>query len=336
MNIRTTTAALALLAASLSAMAEIKVNDNFSVNGYATASYWHRSESPGTSFNDTNLDKALLGGTFTFQPVTANVSVLYRNLPTGAPNSVALLDAYLTYKAADGLSFTAGNFLSYMGYEAFHPISMDQITYANGDFLAPIPGYHTGVRIDYSGATSSTGFAVVDSVYSPNGPIRGDGEIKHNAGFEYFYSYTGIKDVTLWAGAVYDTAGGYRRNQAVTMFDFWASYKASDKIRVAAEFAHKNGGDSNTGYNWLAFLDYSINEKVSCAFRISGESVDSYTIAGTPAVLVPSMGFTKYTICPAYAITKNISVRAEYSHYNYTNYTLDSANEFRVQTVFKF
>jgi len=299
MNMRVTAAALAVLATSVSALADIKIDDHFTVSGYAVASYKYVDASPGGSSHDTNVDTALLGTSFDFKPVSGKVSAAFFNGgfgPTGA-NELTLLDAYVTVQMADGFSATAGNFLSYMGYESFYPVNMDQITFANGDFLAPIPGYHTGARIDYAGATSSAGFAILDSVYSPKGPIRGDGEIKHNAGFEYFYSYTGI--------------------------NFWASYKVSDKVRVAAEYANKDGGPGAKGYNWLTFLNYSITEKTSCAFRISGEKV-----TGGP-------GFTKYTICPAYAITPNVTVRAEYSHQNYTNFTTDSSNYFGVQAVFK-
>ena len=325
MNMRVTAAALAVLATSVSALADIKIDDHFTVSGYAVASYKYVDASPGGSSHDTNVDTALLGTSFDFKPVSGKVSAAFFNGgfgPTGA-NELTLLDAYVTVQMADGFSATAGNFLSYMGYESFYPVNMDQITFANGDFLAPIPGYHTGARIDYAGATSSAGFAILDSVYSPKGPIRGDGEIKHNAGFEYFYSYTGIKDLTLWAGIAYDTAGGFQGKQSVTMLDFWASYKVSDKVRVAAEYANKDGGPGAKGYNWLTFLNYSITEKTSCAFRISGEKV-----TGGP-------GFTKYTICPAYAITPNVTVRAEYSHQNYTNFTTDSSNYFGVQAVFK-
>ena len=170
MNTYIKAAALAILAASISAKADVKLNDNFSVNGYAVASYKYLDVKPGGSDNSTDIDSALLGTTFEFKPVTGSVSVLYRH--GVSPDEVALLDANLTYKMVDGYSVTAGKFLSYMGYESFYPTNMDEITFANGDFLAPIPGFHTGARIDYAGQTSSAGLAIVDSVYSPLGPRR--------------------------------------------------------------------------------------------------------------------------------------------------------------------
>jgi len=56
-----------------------------------------------------------------------------------------------------------------MGYESFYPANMDQISYADGDFLAPIPGYHTGVKIDYADKEQGIGIALLDSAYSPFG-----------------------------------------------------------------------------------------------------------------------------------------------------------------------
>ena len=47
-------------------------------------------------------------------------------------------------------------------------------------------------------------------------------------------------------------------------------------------------------------------------------------------------GFTKYTICPAYAVTDHLTVRAEYSYYSYTNYSTKKASFFGVQGIFKF
>lgn len=322
MNMRTTTAALAFLAASVSALAEVKLNENFSAYGYAAASYRNIDVSPGTSDSDGALDTALLGLNFKQSAVSGVLSGLYTH---NGFDEFAVLDAYLTIKANDEISLTAGKFLSYMGYESFYPIYMDQITFANGDFLAPIPGYHTGIRIDHSTETSSAGIAVVDSVYSPYSAVRGDAEIDDNVGFEIFYSYKGVKDLVLWFGFAADTAGGFQGDNGVTMFDFWASYKVSDKVRVAAEYAIKNGGPGAKGYNWLGFLNYTINEKVNCTFRVSGEKLD----AGGP-------GFTRYTVSPAYVLNEHFTVRAEYTHTSYTNSGIDNANYFGVQTVLKF
>ncbi len=321
MNMRTKTAALAFLAVSVSALADVKLNDNVSINGYAVGSYQLTSPSPGASSDTFQVDTGLLGAAFTFKPVTGAVSVLYT---PNVPNEVTLLDANVTYDAGNGVSFTGGKFLSYLGYESFYPINMDQITYANGQFLAPIPGYHSGLRLDYSDAANSAGIAILDSVYSPFNATKGDGELKNNQGYEAFYSYKGIKDVVLWAGVAYDTKGGFETHNVLTL-DFWASYQIDKSLRVAAEYVNKDGGVGAKGYNWLTFLDYSVSDKASTAFRISGETMSN----GGPS-------FTKYTVCPGYALTANLTIRAEYSYTKYSKFTTNNASFFGVQAVFKF
>lgn len=314
--------AAALLAFSTSALAEIKVNDNFSVNGYVAGSYQSTSPDPGENFDTFQVDTALLGATLTYKPTTGVVSFIYT---PGASSEVTLLDAYVTYDLGSGASITGGKFLSYMGYESFYPIYMDQISYANGQFLAPIPGYHSGVRLDISSETSAFGFALLDSVYSPYSALKGDGELKENQGLEAFYSYKGIKDVTLWAGAAYDTKGGFQPHD-VLMFDFWASYQATKELRLAGEWVHKDGGRGASGYNWLLFADYSFTQKFSTAFRLSGEEMDD----GGPSL-------TKYTIAPGVAVTEHLTVRGEYSFIDYNRYAgANSASYFGIQGIFKF
>lgn len=340
MNIRMKLTAVLALAATLPVLADIKINDNLSVNGYAVGSYEYFKQDKSTSVDTFSVDTALLGATLTFKPVTAVVSFYYvPNTPantfsvpvahTGTNQNgdeVTLLDAYVTYDAGNGISVTAGKFLSYMGYESFYPIYMDQISYADGDFLAPIPGYHSGVRVDYSDSTQSAGLAGLDSVYSPYGATKGDGELKHNGGLEVYYSYKGITDLTLWLGYAYDTKGNFEVHSVSTV-DFWASYNIDKQTRVAAEYVNKDGGTGAKGYNWIAFGDYTFSDsKFSLAGRISGEKMSN----GGP-------GFTKYTISPTYAATDHLKVRLEYSYYHYTSFgTIKNANFFGVQTIFQF
>ncbi len=326
--------ATALLTLTAAAHADVKLNDTVTLSGYAVGAYMNYKASGATSVDSLfDASKPIPGGgdsndvltkfTFNLKPVTGVISLNY--FPNVGGNSeFTVLDAYATYDAGGGVTVTAGKFLSYLGYESFYPASMDQISYADGDFLAPIPGYHSGVKIDYADKVQGVGVAVVDSVYSPFGGTRGDGELKHNAGLEAYYTYTGITDVTLWAGLAYDAKGGFETH-AVTTLDFWASYQATKALRLAAEFVSKDGGVGAKGTNWIVFANYTSSDKVSTTFRVSGEEMSS----GGPK-------FTKYTVCPAYALTSSLTVRAEYSYYSYSNYWTDSASFFGVQGVFKF
>jgi hypothetical protein len=324
---------VALLALAASAYADIKVNDNLTISGYAAGAYMNYKPKGGTSVDSLfDASKPVPGGgdsndvltkfSMNFKPVTGVISLNYfPNLPS---SEFTVLDAYVTLDAGNGVTVTAGKFLSYMGYESFYPSLMDQISYANGDFLGAIPGYHSGVKVDYADKVQGVGVAVVDSSYSPYGGTRGDGELKHNAGFEGYYTYTGVTNLTLWAGFTHDTKGGFQPH-SVTTFDFWASYQATKELRVAAEFVTKDAAIGAKGTDWIAFANYTFSEKVSSTFRVSGEKMKD----GGP-------GFTKYTVCPAYAINAALSVRAEYSYYDYKDYWTNSASFFGVQVLFKF
>jgi hypothetical protein len=324
MNLRLKLAALAALATSAVAYADVKINDTLSTSGYVVGSYQYNQPKPGSSSDHFDLDALKAQFNANLKPVSAVISLYH--VPN-APDNVTILDAYATYDLGDGLSVTGGKFLSYLGYEAFDPVNMTQITYANGAFLGPIPGYHEGVRLDYGDATQSAGVAILDSVYSGPYYLKGDGELKHNAGFEAFYSYKGVKDLTLWAGLAYDTKGNVvHKDHEIVTLDFWASYAVSKEATIAAEYANKDGGAGDKGYNWLTLLSYTFTDKVSSIFRISGEKLSN----GGP-------GFTKYTVAPTYTLTSNLSVRAEYSYVDYKDFAgANSANFIGVQAVLKW
>src|SRR4051794_8267652 len=184
-----------LLALAATASAEVKLNDNFSVSGYIEGSYQYSKPKPGTSSDSFNIDSSQLLFTGTFKPVTAVMSFFY--VPN-ATKETTVLDAYATYDAGNGVTVTGGKFLSYLGYESFFTVNNPEISFANGDFLGPIPGYHDGVKVDYSDKEWGSGIALVDSVYSGPYYLKGDGELKHNAGFEGYVAYKGIENLTIW------------------------------------------------------------------------------------------------------------------------------------------
>jgi hypothetical protein len=323
MNTRLKLLAALSLATPLTALADVKVNDSLSVGGYAVGSYRTTSPDPGESTDRFDMDAVKTLFTANFKPVTGVISLYYQ---PGAPSDVTVLDAYATVDVGGGSTITAGKFLSYLGYEAFDIPNMTQISYANGDFLAPIPGYHTGVKWDYSDKDIGLGLALVDSVYSGPNYLKGDGELKHNGGFEGYFAYKGVTDLTLWAGFGYDTKGNViHKNEDIFTFDFWLSYNLSKASTVAAEYCTKDGGPGDSGYNWLLFYSYTFDPKWSTIFRVSGEKLDD----GGPE-------FTKFTVCPTYKINDNFSVRAVYSYYDYKKTAADSASFFGVQGVFKF
>lgn len=336
MNTRMKLGAALALASSLSAYADIKINDNLMINGYAAGAYEYQKvkslPSTDSVFDGTkdtpSADAVLTAFNFTYKPVIGTLSLYY--VPNLKTNELTILDAYLTYDVGGGTSITAGKFLSYMGYEAFHTASMSQITYAPVTIgtLGAIAAYHSGVRLDYGDKDVSWGVALVDSEFSPNGFAKGDGEFVHNAGFEIFGKYTAIADLTLWGGFGYDSKGGFQPN-SVSVFDFWAEYKLTKEATVAAEFCTKDGGDFAKGNTWLAYLNYAFDAKFSTVFRVGGE-----TLSGKTKTVGNNV--TQFTVCPAYKFNDNLTVRAEVSFWDYKGAGALDKTLYGVQAVFKF
>ena len=338
MNTRLPLAAALTLASSLSVFADIKVNDNLTLSGYAAGAYEYQKikSLPATDsiFDGTkdtpSADAVKTNFNFTFKPVTGTVSLYY--VPNLKTNELSVLDAFATYDVGGGMSVTGGKFLSYLGYEAFDTVNMTQITYApvTVGTLGAIPAYHTGVRLDYGDKDVGYGVALVDSVFS-NTFSKGDGEFTHNAGFEGFVKYTGAKDLTLWAGFAYDTKGNATNNpkNSTTVLDFWAEYKLTKEATVAAEFCSKDGGDFAKGTTWLAYLNYAFDAKFSGVFRVGGESLSGKT-------KTVGNNFTQFTVGPAVKLTDNLSVRAEYSYYDYSGPTAKDKSLIGLQAIFKF
>ena len=315
--------AASLLTLAATASADVKLNDNFSVGGYTVGSYQYTKWDGSPASDRFDLDAVKTMFTASFKPVTGVVSLFY---PGVAGNEVTILDAYATYDVGGGFSITGGKFLSYLGYEAFDPVNMTQITYGAPTVGAmfSVPAYHSGVRLDYSDSANSFGVALLDSVYSPYSIFKGDGELIHNGGVEAYYKYTGTKDLVLWAGLAYDTKGGFQPHNVLTL-DFWAQYNVTKEVFVAAEFANTDGGVGKKGSSWLAEVGYAPAGPVSWVFRLSGDSPDKSVAASK---------YTQYTICPTYKFTDNLSVRAEYSYYDYKGGSTKTFGG--VQALFKF
>jgi hypothetical protein len=309
------TVASAVLA--LPAIAEIELTENLSVSGYVVGAYTRTDYSRGPS-EDTFFDSGI--NTFDSAkvllkahsgPLAAVGSLLFIPEFTGASREVGILDAYVSYTAGD-VTVTAGKFLSYLGFEAFDPVNMTQLTYG---LISGIPAYHSGVKLDYAQETFSTGVAFVDSVNPGPGFYRGDGEFSDDVGMEAFFSYTGIEKLTIFTGIGYENTDGL--GDKVIVWDLWASYAVTDQLTIAGEIAYNN----NVAKSWLAFAQYSFTPSFSIIGRVSGIDYD----AGGNA--------HKVTVAPTYVINEHFSVRAEYSK------TWDvgpNSDFFGVQGVFRF
>jgi hypothetical protein len=319
-------ATAAALVVSSSLLAEIELSKEFALSGYAVGSATYSKTAGGSSDGNMDLDAYKLQGVAKFAPVTITGSIFAFGTGSGDGfgSSPIILDAYGTYDFGGGTTATAGKFLSWLGYEAFDPINMLQLSYANVGSTGFIPAYHTGVKIENSTETYSIGVAVLDSVYGPT-YYKGDGDLDNGVGFEAYFTYKGLKDFTLFGGLAYDT-GDDAKTKAFTA-DLWVQYVLG-KTTFAGEFCYGSkdydvGGNAD-GYFWLALVKHSFDDKWSLTGRVSGgEGVDGDK-------------FTRFTVSPAYSVTKNLDILAEYSYTDLSHAAADHANYGGVQVRFKF
>jgi hypothetical protein len=329
MNKRYTLAALLACAASMSLRADVKLNENFSIGGYVVGSYTVNDPDTGPSTDRLDLDAVKTTFSASFKPMTSTVSLYY---PNGT--DVTILDAFFTYDVGNGSSVTAGKFLSYLGYEAFDPVNMTQISYApvTAGTLFTIPAYHSGIRYDYSDKAWSFGGALVDSVNAPT-IFKGDGELKENAGFEVYGKFTGLPNTAVFLGYAHDTEGntatGFAPMHSISVWDLWVEYKLGSATTLAAEFATKNGGPGVRGDSWLVYLNQAFSPNFSTVFRVGAQSLSNSTVAATG-----QDDYEQYTIAPTWKVNDNFAVRAEYSYYDMTAGA--SRNFFGVQGLFRF
>ena len=266
------------------------------LSGYASLAYTYTDNGTETfADGNTPFDTIKVGFEGDYGPFGAYASLFYT--PGVAGDDGGILDAYATYTTGD-VTITAGKYLSYLGYEAFDTVNMTQITYANT--LGAIPGYHTGIKIDYGTDTFGAGFSVSDSIRMDNGFWSGDDDFSDDQGYEAYVVYKGIDKLTLWAGFAYENTDDAGLDEFIT-YDLWASYELTEKITIAGEVAYHDSGPR--GVQGLAFLQYAFTDKFSTVFRFG---IDEFAVGGDDNY--------RYTISPTYAFTDYFLVRAEVSY----------------------
>jgi hypothetical protein len=315
-----------VVALASTASANVKINDYLSVEGYAVASLTTTDPDTGkgndTSFDSgsNNLDSINIAILGSYKDFGGKVSLEYvPNSVTG--ESAELLDIYATYTAGS-VTVTGGKFLSYLGYEAYHPVAMTQLTYGSSIFA--IPGYHTGAKVDFAVSdTLSLGASVTDSLFPGSTAVfgdKGDGDFSDGLGYEFIATYTGIEKLTVFVGLGLDDDDAAASDY---VFDIWASYALTDKLTLGAEYDYLE----DAGHGYLFTAQYAFTDKVSLLTRWSA----AHAVSGDTG--------TYLTLSPTYVLTENLSVRAEVSYADSaeaSSYIGDKGFFYGAQGVFKF
>ena len=186
-------------------------------------------------------------------------------------NSAEFETVTITYAASDELSFTAGNILSYQGFETYDATGLYQFSYAGLDG-SPLysAGYAVGACVDYVTDDYALGAWVGDT----------DSDEKS---YEFLAAYTGIEGLTVKAILADDPS--YETT------NIWASYDYN-AFTFAAEVVdteYENGDELDV---MMALVYYSFGDAGLTVRVTDGE--------------YNGVDYEKLTISPSYAFSDNV------------------------------
>jgi hypothetical protein len=299
--------------------AEVKINENLAVDGYAIGSAVITHGTPDTNQtivgkSGNAFDSVFVGVSGKYSDLSGRVSFQAANpFDNTSSDASGVLDAYVTYTAGD-VAVTAGKYLGYLGFESYHTPNNAFISYSNAFYFSP---FATGVKIDYTGDGFAAGVSARDSqVLGGSNFATGDGEYSDDIGYEAYFSYTGIKDLTLFFGVGYENLDGY---DSVLEGDFWFSYNVSEKLSLAGEVTSV---EDVTDLSWLGQVSYKVTQELSASARVTyfdGKSGDA-------------LG---YGVASTYTFTPNFSLKGEVS-LNDQNAGASDSVKYALQGLFRF
>lgn len=316
------------LVASASA---VEINENLSINGFIDGSFKSvESDAAGAGGQELGLDEIELNFLFNHGPVSGAIHIDdYDGAEDGSLNGVGpnvindgldIEQAHVTYSLDSGVSFTLGRFGSLLGFEREDPAGLYTFSRAYsvsnfniGDVDSNVA---EGVRASYANDTFALGLSLFENTDQNLDTDDLNAEIS--------IGYTGIENVTIGIGYIFDNEQG--NNQENDVLNFHASTSLG-KLFLAAEYTQiqvdnlNNANGASADYDaYLVLLDYDFNDKLGAALRISNNEL---TVGD----------YDKITIAPNYALTDNLGAILEYSDVDDNG---NDANEFAVELTYTF
>lgn len=315
--------ALGLGLAVPTARAEIELAEGLKANGFIDMSTTYADkdgeDSKTISFDQWEIDLMFDA----VENVSARVDI---NDVNASDEGVVVEQAFVTYDFGNGLTATAGKFLSALGYEGAEPTLLYQ--YSVSATIIGYPGYANGVSLDYGCDMGSLHAAVVDGFYTADN----DGE---NLSYEVQAKLTPVEGLTLQAGYATEKIEIADEVDPVTLAiitpgdeydkgiaNFWAEYKVGS-LTLAGEYnlLYDIEGSGSDGDGYLVMGNYSFG-KLGLTLRHSNADLDN--------------GYedTEFTVSPNYALTSNLLLVSEYRHDDYGD--AGDADTFALEAIFTF
>lgn len=303
--------ASAFIAASSFSFAEIALTENLSVEGFVDMSYTD-SDAAGAGNSRFGIDQVEFDFLFSAGAVSAQVDVEYEEAgDQGATTEIE--QAFVTYDLGNGGALTAGRFASQLGFEAFEPTGLYQVSLAYSARTG-LPLYDEGVKYTTEIAGNYFGLAIVDGVVA-NTIGDGDG---YSIEAAYAIDLASVQEgLSAFVGARYDVSDADADDNLLV--NAYVSYETGAWI-FAAEVVHLDDGDQHDT-SALVMANYTYSDAASVTGRYSVED------GGNDDA-------TKITLAHNYAIADNLALIAEVSEVDVDRG--DSDTEFAVELLFTF
>lgn len=228
-----------------------------------------------------------------------------------------LEEAIITYDFGNGFSVTAGEMLTYLGFEAYDPINMYQYSSAYADSLAGTYGhiydaFATGASVDYSSDMFSVG------VWS---------SVAESADFEYALAFTGVENLTV--KAIIADYGTNSTGPFEGKSTYWISYQLGPLL-IAGEIANAEAATAASDEldGSLIMANYAFTDSAAVTVRFS---TTEQTNSG-----VSLIDENKITISPSYVFSDNLSGLVEFSTFDQDGTAAETEDYFAAELIYTF
>lgn len=223
----------------------IKLTDELTVTGFIDMSLFLGDPDSGDSVESFGLDQFEIDFLYDFgKGLSAQVDLEYQDNGTGEEADIE--QAFITYSASDELSFKAGRFLSYTGWETEEPTGLFQFS-GTGYAAFFYGGYQQGVSAKYSTPTYDLGISLVNDLGDLEGEARDAGEL----GVEVLAAVRPAKD---WVVKAFYLTDELETGETSDLINIWGSYSPGPWTFAVEYNVSENAPAAGAGVDAEGFL----------------------------------------------------------------------------------
>tara|TARA_R110002074_G_scaffold4875_2_gene23846 strand:- start:3424 stop:4410 length:987 start_codon:yes stop_codon:yes gene_type:complete len=299
--------------------------DKVSVTGFIDMSTV-RVDSDTETVIDSGFDQFEIDFSFDLgSGVSAQVDLEYEN--DGDGEEFDIEQAFVTYSVNDALSFKAGRFLSYSGWETEDPTGLYQYS-KTGYAKYFYGGYQQGFSVYYKAPK----FDVALSVTNDLGDLKGETRGSEDPAVELMLAVNLIETLDIKGFYMTDKLEG--TNEDIQLINVWSSY-ILDEWTFAAEYNQSENAPAAVGFagvgaeaNGYLLLANYVWDRAGVTFRYNNYEVE--TESGTTVEDLKA-----FTLAPSYMVSENFLIILEYRR-DKDSITNESTNTYALEFLLSF